>query len=108
MAKTKTSKIVSKELFDDLFAKQKGKYMTDEKGKIVFKSPAAEQELKNRISKTFGIDVNSLLTYTEYVQRLMTKGKGQPNQFNVIVMPKGDGDITARNTDVQTTFLCFH
>lgn len=108
LAKTKTSKIVAKELFDDLFAKQKGKYMTDEKGKIVFKSPAAEQELKNRISKTFNVDVNSLLTYTEYVQRLMTKGKGQPNQFNVIVMPKGDGDITARNTDVQTTFLCFH
>jgi hypothetical protein len=108
LAKTKTSKIVAKELFDDLFAKDKRNYVTDEKGKIVFKSPAAEQELKNRIAKKFGVDVNTLLTYTEYVQRLMTKGKGQPNQFNVIVMPKGDGDITARNTDVQTTFLLFH
>ena len=32
-AKTKTSKIVAKELFDDLFAKEKGKYIAKGQGK---------------------------------------------------------------------------
>jgi len=108
LSKTKTSKIVAKELFDDLFAKEKGKYITNEKGKIVFKSPDAEQELKNRIAKTFNVDENTLLTFTEYDERLKTKGQGKPNQFNVIIMPRGDGDTAARNADVQTSFLLQH
>ena len=39
---------------------------------------------------------------------MMKTSKGEKNQYNVIIMPKGDGDVSAQQEDVKTTFLLFH
>jgi hypothetical protein len=44
------------------------------------------------------------LTYDEFLRA----PKGEKNQYNVIVMPKGDGDIAAQRADVKTSFLLIH
>ena len=101
----KGSKIVPPKLFDDLFVKDKrGAYMVNNLGKMMFKDENGLSKLKDRVSDTYGVNIETLLTYDE----LLETPKGEKNQHNVIIMPKGDGDVSAQREDVKTTFLLFH
>ena len=102
----KKSVIVAKNVFDDLLVKddKNRNYVTNEKGKVIFKDGQnGINELKNRLAKLYNVDVNTILTYDE----LMHTPQGE-SQYNVIVMPKGDGDRGAQRNDVKTSFLLFH
>jgi hypothetical protein len=104
LERTKNSRIVPpEELFQDLL-------VTNEKGNLI-KGPQGEwqiqpdkiDELKQRLSKYYGMSASSILTYKEY----MAKGKGSPLQWNVIVAP-GEGDISAKDRNVLATLLLQH
>jgi hypothetical protein len=104
LERTKNSRIVPPaQLFQDLL-------LVNEKGNLI-KGPQGQwqiqpdkiMELKQRLSKYYGLSVNSILTYDEY----MAKGKGSPLQWNVIVAP-GEGDISAKDRNVLTTLLLQH
>jgi len=38
----------------------------------------------------------------------LPNNQGKPLQFNAIVLPTGDGDISAQRQDVKITFLLIH
>lgn len=101
---TKQSVIVPKELFDDLLMKEKGSYMVDDRGKVIFKDANGVNVLKKRLADEYKVDVNTILTYDE----LLKTPVGEEKQYNVIIMPKGDGDVSAQRSDVKMSFLCFH
>ena len=101
---TKNSRIVPEKLFYDLLAK-------DEKGNLA-KGPNNQwqiatadglKELKQRLSKAYGIPSASILSYDEYVK----KPKIGNLKYNVIVAP-GEGDISAKDPDVTSTLLLRH
>ena len=100
----KQAVIVPKELFDDLFMKEKGSYAVDSKGKPVFKDEDGVNTLKTRLANEYKVDVKTILTYDE----LLNTPVGSEKQYNVIIMPKGDGDRSAQRADVKMSFLCFH
>ncbi len=103
----KTSEYVPKKLFDDLFLKntKNTQYVLDETGKLVFKDPVnGPKTLKEIISKEFDVDINSLLFVDELIKTPPQEGV----VWNVIVLPKGDGDNAAQRTDVKRTFLMHH
>lgn len=101
----KGSKIVPQKLFDDLFIKDnRGKITTDENGSMMYKDTNGLDILKDRISKQFGVDKSRILSYDE----LLKTPQGEKNQYDVIVLPKGEGDVAAQREDVRTTFLLFH
>ena len=102
----KKSVIVAKNVFDDLLVKdaKNRNYETNEKGKVMFiNGQNGVNELKNRLSKLYNIDASTIVTYDE----LMSIPEGD-SIYNVIVMPKGDGDRGAQRNDVKTSFLLFH
>ena len=78
--------------------------MVNNLGKMMFKDENGLSKLKDRVSDTYGVNIETLLTYDE----LLETPKGEKNQHNVIIMPKGDGDVSAQREDVKTTFLLFH
>ena len=103
----KTSEYVRKEMFNDLFlhAGRNRSIKTDEKGKPIFKDPInGPNELKGRISKEFNVDINSLL----FVSELLKTPPQEGVTWNVIVLPKGDGDNAAQRLDVRRSFLLHH
>jgi len=101
----KSQVTVPKDLFDDLLIKNKREYAVDEKGKVIFKQGKdGVDTLKKRISLKYGVPVETLLTYDE----MLKTPKGEKNQYNVVIMPKGDGDVAAQRTDVKTSFLLIH
>ena len=96
---------VPSDIFDDLLVKDKRQYVVNEKGNVIFKDGEdGVKELKRRIVQKYNVDITSLLTYDEFLRA----PKGEKNQYNVIVMPKGDGDIAAQRADVKTSFLLIH
>jgi hypothetical protein len=133
LSKTKNSRIVQNELFYDLLVK-------DEDKKLI-KGPKGEwqimpdkiNELKDRLSKEYGLSKYSILTYKEYddkKQKLwkdwlskqtntgqtFAEMKKQYNdemskkmhlKWNVIIAP-GEPDITAKSHDVLSTLLLRH
>lgn len=99
----KNSKIVPRELFKDLFFPIGSSFKKDDNGKIIYRTPNGKEELKDRISKSYGVPKETLLMYDELLQT----PKGAPNQYNVIITPS-DGDISAERRDVKTTFLLQH
>ena len=106
VANTKKSVIVPKAVFSDLLAKDgTGRnYLKDANGRVQFKSAGGLDILKDRLAQTYGVDKNSIITYQEMLAIPENSGK----TYNVIVMPSGDGDISAQRSDVQITFLLIH
>lgn len=102
--KTKNSRIVPEKLFWDLLAKdEKGNLKKSPSGAWQPAGPAELAELKQRLAQAYGISVNSILSYNEY----MSKGKGSPLKYNVIVAP-GEGDVSANDPGVLSTLLLKH
>lgn len=101
----KHSSVVPKEMFTDLM--QRNKRKDDETGEEVnsleFKSPDALRTFKDRLASKYNIKADSILTY----QQMLQTPQGQPNQYNVIVVP-GEGDVSASRRDVHGTYLLFH
>jgi hypothetical protein len=104
ISKAKTSEIVPSALFGDLFVRDKAHFAVDDKGKLIPKSKDSINTLKQRISDKYGVNINTLLTYDEMLKR----PEGTERNINVIVMPKGEGDISAQRKDVARTFLLYH
>ena len=109
---TKNSRIVPQDMFWDLLKKdEKGnldKEGADEEGeggRWVTRDPAATKELKQRLAKEYGISVNSILNYDEYLAKRNSIPQGM--KYNVIVAP-GEGDISAADRGVLSTLLLKH
>lgn len=100
----KTSEIVPSTLFNDLFVRKGAHFATDDKGKVMPKDENSIDTLKQRISDKFNVDINTLITYDE----LLKIPEGNEKKLNVIVLPKGEGDVAAQRKDVKRTFLLYH
>ena len=99
----KHSKVVPKDMFYDLIAKDGNKLVKDDKGRMQFASKQNLQTFKQKLAKTYDIDVKSILTYDEMMQTPMAGSA----KYNVIIMP-GDGDDSANRPDVLGSYLLFH
>lgn len=104
--KAKRSVIVPKELFSDLLLKDatNRNYVKDARGKVQFAQHNGLAVLKGRLAKQYGVDPKSIITYDQLLKTPEKSG----NVWNVIVMPSGDGDISAQRKDVMISFLLFH
>jgi hypothetical protein len=104
LEKTKNSRIVPEKLFYDLLAKdQKGNLAKGPDGQWQVAGPEQLKQLKDRLAQTYNISASSILSYDEY----MSKGKGSPMKWNVIVAP-GEGDVSANDQNVLSTLLLRH
>jgi hypothetical protein len=100
----KHSTVVPKQMFTDLMMKDSDdKYIRDEKGRMQFKSPEAESELKRKLASKYGMPTDSVITYDE----MKNMPVGNEKYYNVIVRP-GDGDESANRADVLGTWLLIH
>ena len=104
LSTAKTSEIVPSELFKDLFIKEKAHLKVDNNGKLIPIDNNSINTLKQRVSDKFGVDINTLLTYDEMLKAPI----GNEKILNVIIMPKGEGDVAAQRKDVKRTFLLQH
>jgi hypothetical protein len=104
LSDAKTSEIVPKDLFKDLFIKKAAHFDVDEKGKLIPINDNSINILKERIAKQFNVNPHTLLTYDEMLKTPV----GRDKSINVIVMPKGEGDVSAQRKDVKRTFLLYH
>ena len=94
-----------KEFFKGLFkTDEKGKYVKDEDGRTVVKSPEAWDQFKDKLASQYKIDKNSIITYDQMVKI----PEGPKPKWNVVVFPAGHGDLGAPRLDVQNQFLMFH
>ena len=101
--RTKHSKVVPRELFYDLIAREGSSLIKDSKGRTQFRGPGELDEFKDRLAKKYAIDKDSIITYDKMMS---IKDNSEPH-WNVIVMP-GDGDDSANRADVIGTYLLFH
>lgn len=112
LERTKNSRIVPENLFWDLLKKdEKGnldKEGADDKGaggRWVMRDQAATAELKKRLAQKYGLSVNSILNYDEYMAKRNSIPTGM--KYNVIVAP-GEGDVSANDHGVLSTLLLRH
>lgn len=107
LEKTKNSRIVPSDLFYDLLVK-------DEKKNLV-KGPQGQwqvipdklPELKSRLAQEYGINLSSILSYSEWATRTKDGEKETPLKYNVIIAP-GEPDLTAKDPGVLSTLLLKH
>jgi hypothetical protein len=102
----KTSVIVKKEYFQDLFVKDPKNprnFLEGPDGKLQFKNKQMVNVLKFRLATAFGSTPDRILTYEE----LLSTPEGKKLQYDVIITPK-DGDIAAQREDVRVSFLLIH
>ena len=104
LSQAKTSEIVSPDLFKDLFLRDKSHLKTDDDGKLISSNENSLDILKQRIADKFNVDINTLIMYDEMLKTPVADEK----KWNVIVLPKGQGDVAAQRKDVQRTFLLHH
>lgn len=103
LERTKNSRIVPDELFQDLLVKdQKGNLVKGADGQWQVQ-PQKLPELKQRLAKQYGLTPNSILSYDEYTSKPKVGGM----KYNVIVAP-GEGDISANDQNVLSTLLLRH
>lgn len=101
--RVKHSRVVPKDMFFDLIARDGNKLKKDAKGRMQFANSGNLGVFKDRLAVKYNIPVNSILTYDEMMSK-KDEGKGK---WNVIVMP-GDGDDSANRNDVLGSYLLFH
>jgi len=101
--RVKHSKVVPKDMFFDLIARDGNNLKKDAKGRMQFASPANLEQFKSTMAQKYAIDRDSILTYDE----MMKTPVGDTPKWNVIVMP-GDGDNSANRNDVIGSYLLFH
>ena len=103
--KTKNSRIVPDEMFQDLLVKdQKGNLVKGAAGQWQVQ-PDKLPELKQRLGKQYGLSPSSILSYEEYMAKRKSIPAGM--KYNVIVAP-GEGDISANDPNIISTLLLRH
>jgi hypothetical protein len=103
LVRTKHSKVVPKDMFFDLIARDGNELKKDSKGRMQFASANNLEGFKDRLAQKYHIDKDSILTYDQ----MMKLPVGDKPKWNVIVMP-GDGDNSANRNDVVGSYLLFH
>lgn len=103
--KTKNSRIVPDELFQDLLVKDEKKNLVKGSEGQWQVQPNKLPELKNRLAKEYGLSANSILDYNEYMAKRKSIPAGM--KYNVIVAP-GEGDISANDPNIISTLLLKH
>ena len=103
--KTKNSRIVPDELFQDLLVKDEKKNLVKGSEGQWQVQPNKLPELKNRLAKEYGLSANSILDYSEYMAKRKSIPAGM--KYNVIVAP-GEGDISANDPNIISTLLLKH
>jgi Gene product 88 len=107
LEKTKNSRIVPDELFQDLLVKnEKGNLIKGASGQWQVQ-PDKLAELKQRLAKEYSVSTNSILSYDEWEQKTNRGKKEVPVKYNVIVAP-GEPDLSANSHGVLGTFLLKH
>jgi hypothetical protein len=101
--RVKHSKVVPKDMFFDLIARDGNNLKKDAKGRMQFASPENLDQFKSIMAQKYAIDKDSILTYDQ----MMKTPVGDKPQWNTIVMP-GDGDNSANRNDVIGSYLLFH
>ena len=101
--KTKHSRVVPRDMFYDLIAREGTTLIKDSKGRMQFRDQDSLDEFKARLAGHYQIVPNSIITYDE----MMSTPESDKAKWNVIVMP-GDGDDSANRADVLGTYLLFH
>ncbi len=104
LSSAKTSEIVPPDLFGDLFVRDKAHFAIDKNGGMVPKDADSLNTLKQRIADKFNVDPGTLMMYDD----LLKIPEGNERVYNVIVLPKGQGDLAAQRKDVKRTFLLYH
>jgi hypothetical protein len=99
---TKYSDVIPKKLFKGLFYPKANSYKKDEDGLPIFVD-GGKEELRRRVAKEYDIDINRLKYHKE-----LPSTEGEKFQYDVIVLPTGDTDISAQRQDVHKTFLAIH
>jgi hypothetical protein len=102
LERAKYSEIVPREIFSHYFERKGPHYAKDEHGKPKFIGNGKE-ELRANIAAKYNIPKDTLLYQDELPQE-----EGEQLQYNSIVLPTGDSDISAQREDVKITFLCVH
>ena len=101
----KDAPTLPKEMFRDLFQTDaKGKYIKDEQGRSVVKSPEAWQEFKQKLAAEYKLDPDTIITYDQ----MLKIPEGPKPKWNVVIFPAGHGDLGAARLDVSKQFLMFH
>ena len=101
--RVKHSKVVPKDMFFDLIARDGNNLKKDAKGRMQFASPENLEQFKSTMAQKYAVAKDSILTYDE----MMKTPVGDKPKWNVIVMP-GDGDNSANRNDVVGSYLLFH
>ena len=101
--RVKHSKVVPKDMFFDLIARDGNSLKKDAKGRMQFASPENLDKFKSILAQKYAVAKDSILTYDE----MMKTPVGDSPKWNVIVMP-GDGDNSANRNDVVGSYLLFH
>jgi hypothetical protein len=91
-------------IFRDLFTRDVAHFAVDAKGHLIPKDENSVETLKQRIADKFNVDINTLIMYDD----LLKIPEGDEKIHNVIVLPKGQGDVAAQRRDVKRTFLLYH
>jgi len=102
LEKNKYSDILPKKLFKDLFVMKGPHYVKNEKGQPTFVDGGRE-ELRKRVAQGYNLDINRVKYHDE-----LPHPEGKPLQYDVIVLPTGDTDLSAQRKDVHKTFLAIH
>lgn len=101
---TRGSKIVPQKLFYDLFRKnERGKIAVDGNGKMMFNDPNGLNILKDRISKQFGVDKSTLLSYDE----LLKTPKGEKTNIMLLFFLKVREMFLHKEKILKQHFYCF-
>jgi hypothetical protein len=103
--KTKNSRIVPDDLFQDLLVKDEKKNLIKGSEGQWQVQPDKLPELKNRLAKEYGLSANSILDYNQYMAKRKSIPAGM--KYNVIVAP-GEGDISANDPNIISTLLLKH
>jgi len=103
--KTKNSRIVPDDLFQDLLVKDEKKNLVKGSEGQWQVQPDKLPELKNRLAKEYGLSANSILDYNQYMAKRKSIPAGM--KYNVIVAP-GEGDISANDPNIISTLLLKH
>lgn len=103
---TKNSRIVPSNLFYDLLVKDENKNLVkgpEGQWQVI---PDKLPELKQRLAQQYKISPASILSYSEWENKIKGKDK-TPLKYNVIIAP-GEPDLTAKDPGVLSTLLLKH
>ncbi len=103
ITRSKHSKVVPKEIFNDLLLKQGRFLVKGAHDSWQFKDEESIHELKRRVAHKYGLSLDTIITYPE----MMKIPLGQQPHWNVLVW-HGHGDEAANRRDVIGTYLLVH